>query len=103
MKSKPTLLVFSYKKAQTFKKDYIRLNGQFLKFQKGSANHKILRVSINEGDELDARGSVYEQGATKWSAHKCQSWAKFKMVKGEIVALDYDGNQIDPPAWAKIA
>ncbi len=91
----------SYKKAQGFKKDYVRHNGQFLKFGKLTGTHKWLSVDLQEGDTLDARGSAYNTGVTRWTAHKTQSWCKFSLINGEIVALDYDGNKTDFPHWAQ--
>ena len=100
MRNKVT--IYSYKKAQHFKKDYIRHNGSFIKFEKSSANHKAAHFFVDEGDEFDARASIYGQGATKWDATKCQSWCKFKVENGEVIAMNYDGDVVDAPAWITV-
>ena len=96
------IIISSYKKAQVFKKDYVRINGQFIKLEKSSANHSYAIFEASEGDEFDARGSVYTQGTTKWSATECQSWAKFKVVNGQLVAFNFDGKEIPSPMWVKV-
>ena len=104
MQNKKTLILYSYKKAQHFKKDYARLNGKFLRFEKNSNNHKTIRITLNNDDCLDVRGSIYKQGTISWDAYKTQSWAKFKILDGDICAFDYDDNKLlEFPAWAKIA
>jgi hypothetical protein len=91
--------VSSYKKAQVFKKDYVRKNGAFIRFAKTSGNHSMATVELEEGEEFDARGSEYVQGATRWDAAKCQGWAKFRNVGGKLVAFDFDGNEKSLPNW----
>ena len=91
--------VRSYKKAQVFKKDYVRKGGEFIKLNKLSGSHKQATIELEEGEEFDARGSEYKQGATRWTASNCQSWSKFRNEGGELVALNYDGDKQDVPHW----
>ena len=95
------ITISSYKKAQVFKKDYVRLNGEFLRFKKSgsNSNHKFCRLELNEGDSLDARASQYCAGATRWTASSCQSWAKLKVEDGKLVALNFDNKKVDLPHW----
>lgn len=93
--------VHSYKKAQGFKKDYVRKDGQFLRFQKDSGNHSSVKFTLEEGETFDARGSEYTVGATKWTASNCQSWAKFENREGTLVALNFDGKEIELPHWVR--
>ena len=97
-----TLVISSYKKAQVFKHDYVRHNGAFVRFAKSSANHSFARVTLAAGDKMDARGSSYELGATRWNAADCQSWACFEARDGGVVALNFDGVEIKMPNWARV-
>lgn len=94
--------VASYKKAQVFRKDYARLNGEFLKFQKCSGNHSYTTAELKAGDEFDARGSVYREGVTKWNAADCQSWAKFRFDGERLTAHKFDGAEIPLPRWFQV-
>ena len=95
------ITIASYKKAQVFKKDYIRHNGDFIRFKKTSStkNHKFCTLELSEGDTLDARASRYCGGATRWTAASCQSWARFEVRDGKLTALNFDNKQIDIPHW----
>lgn len=95
-----TVTVSSYKKATVFKKDYVRKAGKFAQFEKTSGNHAQCTFVLKNGEEFDARGSIYQDGATKWTAASCQSWAKFKNVNGELKAFDFEGIEIPLPPWA---
>ena len=97
-----TLVVASYKKAQVFRRDYVRHNGAFVRFEKSSANHSYACVTLAAGDTLDARGSTYVLGATRWNAADCQSWARFEVRNGAVVALNFAGVEVDFPAWARV-
>tara|TARA_Y100000401_G_C8305673_1_gene216782 strand:- start:958 stop:1275 length:318 start_codon:yes stop_codon:yes gene_type:complete len=99
--NKVKVTITSYNAAQAFKKDYVRLNGQFLRFKKSNSTkaHKFLTIEVGESDSLDARGSAYEKGANSWNAHNCQSWAKFKVINGKLIALDYNGSEQKLPHW----
>ena len=97
-----TLVIASYKKAQVFRRDYVRHNGAFVRFEKSSANHSFARVTLAAGDKMDARGSSYELGATRWNAADCQSWACFEARDGGVVALNFDGQEIKLPNWARV-
>ena len=97
-----TLVIASYKKAQVFRRDYVRHNGAFVRFEKSSANHSFARVTLAAGDKMDARGSSYELGATRWNAADCQSWACFEARDGGVVALNFDGVEIKMPNWARV-
>lgn len=92
-------IISSYKKAQVFKKDYVRKKGAFVRFQKTSGNHSHVELELNEGDEFDARASAYREGITQWNAASTQSWAKFKVVDGELKAFNFDGKEIPVPHW----
>jgi hypothetical protein len=96
--------IASYKKAQVFKKDYVRLNGEFLRFKKSGSNtnHKFITVDINEGDSLDARASEYCPGVTRWTAVSCQSWSKLKVQDGKLTALNYDDQEVNLPHWVEV-
>ena len=94
--------VTSYKKAQVFKKDYVRVAGQFVSFEKCSGNHRHAIFEVSEGDEFDARGSVYRDGVTKWDAASCQSWAKFKVTGGKLIPMNYGGQEIACPNWIRV-
>lgn len=96
------VVVYSYKKSQVFKKDYVRLNGSFLKFKKDSVNHCAFEFDIPNGTEFDARGSRYKEGITRWDATKAQSWAKFKLDGGKLYAFDFDGNPKPLPNWVEV-
>lgn len=93
--------IASYKKAQVFKKDYVRKDGEFLKFNKCSGNHSYVSIELKPGEEFDARGSVYREGVTKWTAANTQSWAKFKYDGEKFTAHKFDGSEIPIPNWCK--
>ena len=93
--------VTSYKKAQVFKRDYLRFEGNFGHFAKTSGNHSHAQIELPDGQECDARGSVYRDGVTRWDAARCQSWARLRNVGGKLVALDFDGHEIPLPAWVE--
>lgn len=95
--------VYSYKKAQLFKRDYVRKNGVFLKFKKCSGSHRSCVFEIGEGESFDARGSLYEAGTTKWTAANCQTWAKFIVQNGELVSLNFDDEVIAVPHWVSVS
>ena len=99
-----TLVISSYKKAQVFRRDYVRHNRAFVRFEKSSANHSYAYVTLAAGDTLEARGSTYVLGATRWNAADCQSWARFEFEvrNGTVVALNYAGVEMDFPAWARV-
>ena len=97
-----TLVIASYKKAQVFKRDYVRHNSAFVRFEKSSANHSHVCVTLAAGDTMDARGSSYELGATRWNAADSQSWARFEIRNGAVVALNFDGQEIKLPNWARV-
>lgn len=94
--------VASYKKAQLFKNDYIRKDGNFIKLERCSANHSYGVVELKPGDEFDARGSAYREGITKWNAADTQSWARFKFDGEKLTAHKFDGAEIPIPNWCKI-
>lgn len=94
--------IASYKKAQVFKRDYVRQNGKFIKLEKCSGNHSYADLELNEGEEFDARGSVYREGVTKWNAVNCQSWAKFTVRDGKLIAMNFDGREIPCPDWCRV-
>lgn len=96
------VLVASYKKAQVFKRDYVRKDGEFLKFTKSSGNHGYCILELKAGEEFDARGSQYQKGATKWTAASCQSWAKFKFDGEKLTAHKFDGGEIPMPHWIRV-
>lgn len=96
------VLVASYKKAQVFKMDYVRKDGEFLKFERASGNHRYCIVELAGGEEFDARGSQYVNGATKWTAANCQSWARFKFDGEKLTAHKFDGGEIPIPHWIRI-
>jgi len=96
------VIVHSYKKAQQFKKDYVRMSGSFLKFDKDTANHKSVEFTIDEGAEFDARGSRYREGLTRWDATKAQSWAKFRAENGKLLAFDFNGESKPLPGWVEV-
>lgn len=93
--------VSSWKHGQFFKKDYVRKNGKFIKLERDSKNHKRAIVSLEEGEEFDARGSIYDGIATRYKGHRTQSWAKFRNVNGVLKAFNFDNQEIDLPAWVK--
>jgi hypothetical protein len=95
------VLVASYKKAQVFRKDYVRKNGEFLKFERASGNHRYCIVELNSGEEFDARGSQYQNGATKWTSANCQGWARFKFDGERLTAHKFDGGEIPLPHWVR--
>lgn len=97
-----TVSVSSYKKAQAFKKDYVRKDGQFIRFSKCSGNHSSVDFELADGETFDARGSEYTVGATRWTATNCQSWAKFENRGGKLVALNFDGAEIKLPHWVSV-
>ena len=94
--------VQSYKTAQHYKKDYVRLGGKFERFEKGSSNHKRCTIIVGEGDEFDCRASAYREGITRFDAHECQSWAKFEVTDKGVQALDFDGAPIPLPHWVTV-
>lgn len=94
--------IASYKKAQIFKKDYVRKNGQFIRFEKSSANHSYAILDLEDGEEFDARGSVYREGVTKWTATSCQSWAKFRNDGGQLVCLNFNNIVTACPNWLRV-
>lgn len=94
--------ISSYKKAQAFKKDYVRVNGSFVRFQKTSDNHSDVILDLEEGTEFEARGSKYREGLTKWDAQKAQSWAKFVVRDGVLVALNFDNQVVPLPGWVTV-
>lgn len=96
------VIIYSYKKAQAFKKDYVRMNGAFLKFNKDSASHSAVEFDVTSGAEFDARGSRYRDGLTRWDATKAQSWAKFKADGEKLTAFDFDGNAKPLPNWIEV-
>lgn len=95
------VIVSSYKKAQVFKKDYVRFDGGFLKFEKCSGNHRMCVFELDNGETFDARGSVYQMGMTQWTAANGQSWAKFINRDGQLVAMNFDGAEVALPAWVR--
>lgn len=96
------ILVYSYKKAQVFKRDFVRIgDGKFLPLRKHSANHSLCVFELADGDSFDARGSIYAEHTTKWTATKCQSWARFRNEGGRLVAYNFDGDVIPAPAWVR--
>lgn len=95
------VIVSSYKKAQVFKKDYVRFDNGFLKFDKVSGNHSTCVLELDNGETFDARGSIYQMGATRWTAANGQSWAKFVNRDGQLVAMNFDGKDIPLPAWVR--
>ena len=99
---KMKITIYSYKKAQSFKKDYVRLNGDFLKFEKESTNHSTCNVELKEGDELDARASKYRVGTTKWDSSKCQSWSRLRLVGGELKAFNFKNEEVTLPIWVGV-
>lgn len=94
--------IASYKKAQVFKRDYVRKDGAFIKLSKCSGNHSFATIELKPGDTFDARGSLYREGVTKWTAADTQSWAKFSYDGEKLVALNFDGKEIPIPHWCKI-
>lgn len=97
------VVVSSYKKAQVFKRDYVRPNGQFLRFRKSSGNHSYVELDLAPGEEFDVRGSKYVDGATRWTAANCQSWSRFRNENGELKAHDFDGNPKPLPHWVRVS
>ena len=95
------LTISSYKPTE-LKKGYLRINGQFIKESSKTKNHRFWVVDVKEGDEIDARGSVFSGGSgqSRWNAPKGQ-WARLSIVNDELVAKNYDGETIKTD-WAKI-
>lgn len=94
--------IYSYKKAQVFKKDFVYVYGEFVHFERESANHRTVYLNLKPGDTFEARGSIYCEGMTRWDATKSQSWAKFEVTQNGLVARDFDGNVIPTPKWVTV-
>jgi hypothetical protein len=97
-----TIRIYSYKKAQVFKKDFVRLGHSFLKFEKETEGHKVATFQAPEGTAFDARGSRYRDGVTRWDATKTQSWAKFTVNGSALNCFGFDGEPKALPNWIEV-
>jgi hypothetical protein len=97
-----TIKIYSYKKAQVFKKDFVRLGNSFLKFEKRSQGHNVVTFHAPEGSVFDARGSRYRDGTTRWDATKTQSWAKFSVNGDSLNCFGFDGEPKTLPNWIEV-
>tara|TARA_R110002051_G_scaffold154782_3_gene226969 strand:+ start:30513 stop:30803 length:291 start_codon:yes stop_codon:yes gene_type:complete len=86
------IIISSWIKTPMPKTDYVRLNGEFLPFESHSETHDFVCADIEEGDELDARGS---------GRPLFQSWCRFAVRDGTLVALEYHGHDAEWPEWAR--
>ncbi len=92
----------SYKPTE-FKRGYLRVNGAFQKECWNSKNHRWFKAEVKEGDEIDARGSVFMggNGLSRYSAPRGK-WLRFEIKDGELVCLNFDGEEVRQPDWVEL-
>jgi len=92
----------SYKPTE-FKRGYLRVNGAFQKEAHRSKNHRYFVAEVQDGDEIDARGSVFMggDGRSRYQAPRGR-WLRFEIANDELIAKDFDGNTVTIPSWVKL-